>query len=172
MMRAARRDSPPGGFSWFGVLGAMPGLPPKGGLCALPQGRKLIPKGGRSFCSGALGHRGRRVHVRSMLLLRAGAGQLRREADGRMCIAPARCWRRYTLYIMYGILPETKKVRGPIRGRAPILLCSLHYIMQERTPQPDRRGTLSSQNDPLRVLLSSDESESDSMTRTVSVVWV
>ena len=46
------------------------------------------------------------------------------------------------------------------------------YIMQERTPPPDHRGTLSSQNDPLRVLLSSDESESDSMTRTVSVVWV
>ena len=77
---------------------------------------------------------------------------------------------------MYRILPNTKKVRGPEWGRAPILLCSLHYIykyiMQERTPPPDRRGTLSSQNDPLRVLLSSDESESDSMTRTVSVVWV
>ena len=60
---------------------------------------------------------------------------------------------------------------GP-RTAFAFLLCSLHYIMQERTPQPDHRGTLSSQNDPLRVLLSSDESESDSMTRTVSVVWV
>ena len=79
---------------------------------------------------------------------------------------------------MYRILPNTKKVRGPEWGRAPLLLFCFapyiiyKYIMQERTPRPDRRGTLSSQNDPLRVLLSSDESESDSMTRTVSVVWV
>ena len=113
-----------------------------------------------------------------------------------MRTAAARRWQRYTLYIiyiMYRMLPETKKVRGPEWGRAPLLLfllCSLHYIYHVGTnaaaagPPRDAfrlrtirfgcccRGTLSSQNDPLRVLLSSDESESDSMTRTVSVVWV
>lgn len=97
-----------------------------------------------------------------------------------MRTAAARRWRRYTLYIiyiMYRMLPETKKVRGPEWGRAPLLLfllCSLHYIScrDERRRSRTAVGRFSSQNDPLRVLLSLDESESDSMTRTVSVVWV
>ena len=62
---------------------------------------------------------------------------------------------------------------GP-RTAFAFLLCSLHHIYNVGTnaAAADRRRTLSSQNDPLRVLLSLDESESDSMTRTVSVVWV
>ena len=63
---------------------------------------------------------------------------------------------------------------GPRTAFAFFALLPTLYIScrDERRRSRTAAGRFSSQNDPLRVLLSLDESESDSMTRTVSVVWV